>query len=627
MSFFRRVVRKAKSLFAPSGRALIAKSGMFDHEWYLLEYPELGAVDPLQHYMQAGWKEGKKPSLKFDPAWYVSHYPDVARAGIEPLQHYLQYGRKEGRQPLPPRPILEVRKLHHVRLAEGIADMRCGVCVHLHYGDLAEEMLDACLNIPARSEIFVAATNDDAAAAANAWVKNSGFGSAVVRLCENRGRNVASFTTTFAKELRQCDVFCHIHSKKSLYSGEEQSGWRQSNLQHLLGSKEHVARYLSLFKDNENLGVIAPLPSPHMPYWAFTWLSNLKSGVELSKLLDVPFSFDGYFDYPLGCMFWARPSALAQLLDGRISLDKFPEEAGQTDGTLAHAVERSLYFVARSNGFDWIEVDGRDGTYKEGWSERNIFQYRSQTYSSLLQAIDSAKTVSFDIFDTLITRILPRPDDLFDMVEMSLGGGSNFSRHRKEVEASLRLANSSGDVGYGQIYSEMERRKETGAFARQAYECEESMEKRVTIPRKTMVDAVNYAISKGKRVVLASDMYLHRTQVEALLEQCGVRGYSKLYLSSETGLRKDDLSLWRHLMDEENAKDASFLHVGDNEHSDVQLPLALGIRYYHVLSPRNLFDFTPYGYRLRRGGAARRNPLVMGPTIATLCNDPFEGRS
>src|SRR5438105_17889 len=120
-----------------------------------------------------------------------------------------------------------------------------------------------------------------------------------------------------------------------------------------------------------------------MPYWAFTWLSNLRPGASLSKKLGVPFVFEGYFDYPLGCMFWARPGALKQLLDGRILLDDYPEETGQTDGTLAHAVERSIYFVVGSNGFKWIEIDKDNGAYKDGWSERNIFQYRqSKSFSS-----------------------------------------------------------------------------------------------------------------------------------------------------------------------------------------------------------------------------------------------------
>src|SRR5690554_3906022 len=34
-----------------------------------------------------------------DPDWYLQQYPDIAQAGLEPLQHYLNHGVKEGRLP------------------------------------------------------------------------------------------------------------------------------------------------------------------------------------------------------------------------------------------------------------------------------------------------------------------------------------------------------------------------------------------------------------------------------------------------------------------------------------------------------------------------------------------------
>jgi hypothetical protein len=46
-------------------------------------------VNPLAHYEQFGWKEGRDPSAHFDTTGYLAANPDVAAAGVNPLDHYL----------------------------------------------------------------------------------------------------------------------------------------------------------------------------------------------------------------------------------------------------------------------------------------------------------------------------------------------------------------------------------------------------------------------------------------------------------------------------------------------------------------------------------------------------------
>src|SRR5205814_6426779 len=38
-------------------------------------------------------------SDEFDPSYYLSHYPDVAHAGLNPLMHYVEHCVREGRRP------------------------------------------------------------------------------------------------------------------------------------------------------------------------------------------------------------------------------------------------------------------------------------------------------------------------------------------------------------------------------------------------------------------------------------------------------------------------------------------------------------------------------------------------
>jgi len=54
-------------------------------------------VDPYQHYLAYGWKEGRDPSAQFSTAKYLAAYSDVKAAGVDPLLHYVEYGKAEGR--------------------------------------------------------------------------------------------------------------------------------------------------------------------------------------------------------------------------------------------------------------------------------------------------------------------------------------------------------------------------------------------------------------------------------------------------------------------------------------------------------------------------------------------------
>ncbi len=77
----------------------IKKSGLFDPVYYLTNYPDVrrANIDPVMHYIQYGWKEGRNPSADFITNFYINSYQDVKKAKINPLWHYIYYGNKEGR--------------------------------------------------------------------------------------------------------------------------------------------------------------------------------------------------------------------------------------------------------------------------------------------------------------------------------------------------------------------------------------------------------------------------------------------------------------------------------------------------------------------------------------------------
>jgi len=81
----------------------IRRSRYFDPVYYLRNYPDcrLADVDPLWHFVERGWCDGRNPSSNFDTGYYLRANPDVRHSGINPLMHYIKHGQKEGRAPNP----------------------------------------------------------------------------------------------------------------------------------------------------------------------------------------------------------------------------------------------------------------------------------------------------------------------------------------------------------------------------------------------------------------------------------------------------------------------------------------------------------------------------------------------
>lgn len=80
---------KLPRLFRPGRRDAVAAAPFFDPAFYRSAYPDVaaGGGDPLRHYLDHGWLEGRDPSAVFSTLYYLDrHLAD--RAPINPLLHY-----------------------------------------------------------------------------------------------------------------------------------------------------------------------------------------------------------------------------------------------------------------------------------------------------------------------------------------------------------------------------------------------------------------------------------------------------------------------------------------------------------------------------------------------------------
>ena len=328
---------------------------------------ELG-LNPLLHYLRSGSREPCQPHPLFDNAFYLNQYPDVAYAGLPPLMHYLSSGRFEGRmcRPIqqPIRTALRNPNGHTLSISSVVIEaketcksisLKKGLFAHVFYPDLLKEVISAGNNIPAPCTIYISTDTHAKAKFIEAVAQSTSDHKVEVRVTENRGRDIAPMIVGFADRLREVDIGVHIHTKKSKHYAKEFNAWRDYLFKSNLGSKAIVLNLLSLF-DNPDVGMIAPEDyGPISPL--VQWGGNIEMVRALVRMMtdrQLDISTDNILELPTGSMFWFRTKALAPFLDLSLQNYHFDSESGQIDGTLAHAIERSFFYICEIAGFGWI---------------------------------------------------------------------------------------------------------------------------------------------------------------------------------------------------------------------------------------------------------------------------------
>lgn len=205
--------------------------------------------------------------------------------------------------------------------------------------------------------------------------------------------------------------------------------------------------------------------------------------------------------------------------------------------------------------------------------------------------LDNYKCISFDLFDTLVSRDVREPKDIFRLCERRfpmtyhMDGIENYAEVRVRCEQAVRM-HQEGEITYGQIFEEMEKysNKDT---VRKYMDLETQAELDLIAPNQRGKHIYDKAMRLRKRIIIVTDMYLPRDIIEQLLDRNGYSGYDKLYLSSELGMTKSKGSLYRYIIEQEMIKPDAILHVGDNWKSDILQARRKGIRTYYLKKDEN----------------------------------------
>jgi lipopolysaccharide biosynthesis protein len=226
--------------------------------------------------------------------------------------------------------------------------------VHLYYDDLISEIINKTNNIPFLFDLFISTDSLDKKNQIMHYIKQySKSRNFEVMIFENKGRDVMPFLFQMKQKIKRYKYICHIHTKKSLFI-EIGESWRKYLYNNLLGSENIVTEILSDFENNDKLGFAFPenyykasllfgeqinyLNKKNMKYLLHKLFHNFKLKIG-EKIV-----------FPLGNMFWAKTKAIFQIFNENFE-NEIPEEFGQKDGTIMHAIERIWLYIVQSNGY------------------------------------------------------------------------------------------------------------------------------------------------------------------------------------------------------------------------------------------------------------------------------------
>ena len=611
--------------------------------------------NPLAHYLRHGRSEGRLPLPGEKSSTGASQYRKTS--GMDRILHVLvNTGRKVARW-IPARYRHRVlswirgnlgfafdRQIQSIRLSNSLkgdlldalsqhalidinlvepaseAGGTIAVHIHLFYPELAKEFAGYLINMPFSYDLYLSISDDVDMETTRAVFSNLPSCKTVkIEHVENRGRDIAPMFYTFGKELARYDYIAHLHGKKSTYNQGATEGWREYLCNSLTGSPEQIKSIFLLMQGKPPFGIVYPQNYALLPYWANTWLANKNLGQTWCTRLGINDIPRGYFNYPASSMFWARGDALAPLFKAGIRMDEFPEEKGQTDGTLAHCLERLFVLCSLNQGMRPAILEDRT---LPSWSAWRIDQYTKRSKQYFIDLINSphTKLIAFDIFDTLLCRPLLDPETIKNIVARQVTGkaGELFMKFRALAEQTAR-EKKGADVGMDEIYTQLGKmsRLPTGQLT-ELRKVEEDVEAASLEPRQEVVDLYQKALSSGKPVVLISDMFLPQKLIENVLRKYGIGGWNGLFLSNAIGLRKETGELYHHVLDQYHLKPDEMLMVGDSERSDVQIPCDMGAAFHHTFRPVELARSLPrfsdlIGQHEHRGDLDAE--MTLGPVV------------
>ena len=207
------------------------------------------------------------------------------------------------------------------------------------------------------------------------------------------------------------------------------------------------------------------------------------------------------------------------------------------------------------------------------------------TLQSKPEQLPSGSLRSFDVFDTVLTRIWLRPADVFLHVGTLLENTGGFSipavdwaLARRNSEADLRRTMNGREVTLEKIYDVLQHDLHwSNPQRRIAQDFELSCERIASRPIPTMTGVIQSFLSANRKVAYISDFYISGDFVFELLVGAGLSlGREDLSVSCDEDATKRSGALYLAVAKRRGIPLQSLIHTGDHPVSDVIMAKRVG---------------------------------------------------
>lgn len=267
------------------------------------------------------------------------------------------------------------------------------IIAYIYYEDTVEQYLKYIKSIPDEVMVFLISSNEKTLEILIQFALNKKNIQVIKK--RNRGRDISALLISSREVFQKYTYVCFIHDKKAK-SKEDQKRidfWIENLWDNTLKSAGYIKNILQVLEDNLNVGLLVP-PEPYIYMQSrMFWYTEYERTKILANELGLTNTIieEEYPPITLGTVFWCRTCAMKKLFNKQWKFEDFVDEPMPGEGTVSHAVERVLAYLAQDAGYDTGTI------MSEGYAKKLLMALQREkmvTYNMLADGMNIINPLS-----------------------------------------------------------------------------------------------------------------------------------------------------------------------------------------------------------------------------------------